>query len=111
MAAYFEAKPVQQPFDPVDIFTQCVEGGGRALLLDQDALPAEFFDLGTRLAGELLHKLSTYRIRMAGVVPDPSVHPTVFQDFLRETNTGQQFRFFPTRQQAIDWLESEGAPD
>ncbi len=109
MLAYFEAKPVQ-PFDPLAVFTSCIESGAPALLLDQDALSAEFFDLSTRLAGELLHKLSTYRIRMAGVVPDPSVHSPRFQDFVRETNTGGQFRFFPTRRQAIDWLESGRSP-
>jgi len=95
------------PFDPGAVFTSCVEAGASSLLLDSRVLPAEFFDLSTGIAGELLHKLSTYRMRLAGVVPDPSVHSPRFQDFLRETNSGAQFRFFATRQEAVDWLESD----
>ena len=106
MPTYFELEP-GRPFDPVTVVTRCVESGARSLLLDEDALPAEFFDLGSGLAGELLHKLTTYRIPMAGVVPDPSVHPVRFQEFVREANHGRQFRFFPTRREAIRWLESQ----
>ena len=102
---YFEVNPATG-FDPAAVLTGCVESGARAVLLDENVLPAEFFDLSTGVAGELLHKLTTYRIRLAGVVPDPSVHSAPFQDFLREANRGGQFRFFSTRSEAIDWLES-----
>ena len=106
MTAYYEAKP-GHPFDPQAVFTSCVESGAQALLLDQAALPAEFSDLSTGIAGELLHKLSTYRIRLAAVLPDPTLHSPRFQDFVRESNKGNQFRFFATRRDAVEWLESE----
>jgi hypothetical protein len=86
---------------------RCIEHGARALLLDRDALPAAFFDLSTGVAGELVQKLTNYHIRMAGVVPDLSVHSPRFREFAREANAGQQFRFFATRGAAIEWLESE----
>ena len=105
MSAYYEVVNAQ-PFDPAEIFTSCIESGAPALLLDEAALPADFFDLSSGVAGELLHKLSTYRMRMAGVVPDPTVHSPRFQEFLQESNRGQQFRFFATRHEAIDWLQS-----
>lgn len=105
MSAYYEVARAER-FDPGEIFTSCVESGAGAVLLDEAALPAEFFDLSSGVAGELLHKLSTYRMRLAGVVPDPSVHPARFQEFVRESNRGQQFRFFATRSEAVDWLES-----
>jgi len=97
---------VEGSFDPAEIFTRCIESGGRSLLLNEYALPAEFFDLSTGLAGELLHKLSTYRVRLAGVVPDVGVHSTRFQEFAREANKGRQHRFFSDRQSAIEWLEA-----
>jgi hypothetical protein len=84
----------------------CLETGARSLLLDENALPAEFFDLSTGLAGALLQKLANYGIRLAAVVPDPSAHSPRFQELAREASTGSMFRFFRTRQQAIDWLES-----
>ena len=104
MAAYYEPEPAQA-FDPVAVVTSCIESGARSLLLDESKLPTEFFDLSSGLAGELLHKLTVYRIPMAGVVPDPSAHSPRFQDFAREANRGRQFRFFSTREEAIGWLE------
>ena len=106
MSDYFEPAP-GQAFDPMAIFTACVESGASSLLLDKSALPAEFFDLSTGLAGELLHKLTTYRMRLAGVVADLEVHSIRFQEFAHEANRGQQYRFFSDRQSAIEWLEED----
>ena len=94
------------PFDPAGVVIRCIESGAAALLLDHGALPPEFFDLSTGVAGELLHKLTTYRLRLAGVVRDPTAHSTRFQEFHREANRGTQFRFFSTRQQAVAWLDA-----
>ena len=105
MKEFFEARATEH-FDPALIFTDCVENGASSLLLDRSALPAEFFDLSTGLLGELLHKLSVYHMRMAAVIPDLTDHSVNFQSFASEANRGEQFRFFPTRQEAIDWLES-----
>ena len=98
-----------QPLDPATLLARCVESGAGSLLIDADALPPEFFDLSAGLAGELLHKLGTYRVRLACVVPDPSIHSQSFQDFAREANAGKEYRFFPTRQEAADWLEGPSA--
>ena len=92
------------PFDPWTVATQCIESGSGALLLDVEALPREFFDLSTGVAGELLHRLSIYGVRLAAVVPDPAAHSPAFQDFAREANRGRQLRFFSHRAEAIAWL-------
>ena len=105
MKKFFEARAAEH-FDPTLIFTDCIENGASSLLLDRSALPAEFFDLSTGLAGELLHKLSVYHMRMAAVIPDLAVHSVHFQAFASEANRGEQFRFFSTRREAIDWLDS-----
>lgn len=105
MSTYHEAPP--QPagtFDPAAIVRACVESGAPALLLDEGALPPEFFDLSTRLAGDLVQRVTLYHIRMAGVVPAPSVHSRPFQDFAREAGHGGPFRFFPSREEAVAWL-------
>lgn len=105
MRAYYEVKPTL-PFDPTVIVTSCAESGADSLLLDEGSLPSDFFDLSSGLAGELLHRLSIYHLRMAAVVPDLTIHSAYFQAFVLEANKGQMFRFFPTRQEAVDWLES-----
>ena len=95
-----------RPVDPLAVLIRCIEQEARALLFDRGALPAAFFDLSTGIAGELAQKLVNYGIRMAAVVPDLSAHSPRFREFARETNAGRQLRFFPTRQEAIAWLES-----
>ncbi len=102
---YLEAQ-AGDPFDPTALLTRCIEADTEFLLLDEAVIPADFFDLSSGLAGELLHKLTTYRVRLAGVIPDPSIYPARFQDFVREANRGSEYRFFSTRQAAIDWFES-----
>ncbi|MQA91243.1 MAG: DUF4180 domain-containing protein [Gemmatimonas sp.] len=102
---YFEPAS-DEGLDPSVVTTPCIESGASSILLDEDVLPAEFFDLSTRLAGELLHRLSIYGIRLAGVVPRPESHSPAFQAFVREANRGDQFRFFSSRSEAVDWLVS-----
>jgi hypothetical protein len=45
-------------------------------------------------------------MHMAAVVPDPSAYSTNFQAFVREPNKGTHYRFFPTRDEAVIWLQS-----
>ena len=105
MCEYFECTP-GPTFDPAALFRDCIESGADALLMDQEALPASFFDLSSGHAGELLHRLSVYQMRLAVVVPDLTVHSESFQAFAREANRGLQFRFVPSRREAIEWLSS-----
>lgn len=93
-------------FSGAAVVTRAIESGARALLLDRDALPPAFFDLSSGVAGDLVHRLTLYEIRMAAVVPDVASHSGPFQAFAREANRGTQFRFFPTRGEAAAWLEA-----
>ena len=104
MAGYFEPD-AEQASDPRKILTGCIESGARAVLLDEGAVPAAFFDLSTRFAGELLHDLGKYEVRLAVVVRDTGAYSPSFQDFAREANRGSRHRFFPTRGEAVAWLD------
>ena len=107
MSSFYEIPAGDEAaLDATAVATRCIESGTGAVLFDRAVLPASFFDLSSGFAGELLHKLGMYGIRMAAVVPDPSRCSRSFQDFVREANRGRQFRFFPTREEAIEWLGS-----
>lgn len=106
MGGFFEPD-VEQASDPRAIVTGCIESGSRAVLLDERTAPAAFFDLSTRVAGELLHELGKYDRRLAVVVADPTARSSSFQDFVREGNRGSRYRFFRTRDEAIAWLEAD----
>jgi len=100
------------PLDPAafatDIIARCLEAGADAVLFLPGALPPAFFDLRTRLAGELLQKLANYRLRMAAVVPDlaeATARSDSFRDFVREVNAGRLCRLTADRNEALAWIE------
>ncbi len=106
MPSYAEFEPVAE-FSPMDVVAKCFEHRTQALLIDRAALPTEFFDLRTGVAGELVQKLTQYDVRLACVVPDLDAQPERFQEFAREANRGNRVRIFGSRGDAISWLESE----
>lgn len=102
---YFEAPTGERArLRPQDLVGACFEHDTRCLLLDHGALPAEFFDLSSGVAGALTQQLANYGIRMAAVAPELTAHSDAFQRFAREANRSAQLRFFRTRDQAVEWL-------
>lgn len=107
MSTYFEYRPESpDAFDAYSVIVGSMENDADAVLFDSEALPPAFFDLSSGVAGDLLHRLSVYKVRMAGIVPDPTKYSERFQEFMREANKGNQYRFFPNRDEAVAWLES-----
>ena len=93
-------------FTPGDIGTalgESVERGG--LVLDEKQLSAEFFDLRTGLAGEVLQKFTNYRARLAIVVADSNAYGNRFSELAYEHRTHRSVRFFATEQLARQWLD------
>ena len=93
-------------FTPGDIATalgESVEHGG--LVLDEKQLSAEFFDLRTGFAGEVLQKFTNYRARLAIVVADRNAYGNRFSELAHEHRTHRSVRFFATEQLARQWLD------
>lgn len=80
------------------------ETGSRRLILDSTALDARFFDLKTRMAGEILQKFVTYQMKLA-IVGDYSVyHSKSLADFIRESNAGRDIYFVSSEEEAVTRL-------
>jgi hypothetical protein len=80
------------------------EAGCYRMVINKSLLSESFFDLKTRLAGEILQKFINYRVKVA-FIGDFSVYRSKsFQDFIYECNRGNDFFFLPTEQQAIEKL-------
>lgn len=92
--------------DALELVAACGEEQTNRLLLSESCLAPAFFDLRTGLAGSVLLKFSTYRIRAAAVIPPSKAGAGRFGEFARETNRGSAFRIFPTRAEAEAWLLS-----
>ncbi|MGG1657991.1 DUF4180 domain-containing protein [Brevibacillus sp. NRS-1366] len=80
------------------------ETGCDRIIINKSLLNESFFDLKTRLAGEILQKFINYRVKVA-IVGDFSVYSSKsLKDFIYESNNGNAIFFLPTEQQAIEKL-------
>jgi hypothetical protein len=80
------------------------ETGSHRMVMNQSVFSEAFFDLKTRLAGEILQKYINYHVKVA-IIGDFSVYPSQsLQDFIYECNKGNDFFFLPSEQQGIERL-------
>jgi hypothetical protein len=80
------------------------ESGSNRIVINKSLLSESFFDLKTRLAGEILQKFINYRVKVA-IIGDFSVYTSQsLKDFIYECNSGNDIFFLPTEQQAIEKL-------
>ena len=79
-----------------------VEQGG--LVIDEKDLSAEFFDLKSGLAGQVLQKFVNYRTKLAVIVRDPAGYGARFSELAYEHRTHPHVRFFNAEQTARQWL-------
>lgn len=63
------------------------------LVLHDYNFPPEFFDLSTKILGDVLQKLTNYRVRLAVIGNFDSYPRTVLADFIRESNKHKQYLF------------------
>ncbi|WP_103107193.1 DUF4180 domain-containing protein [Brevibacillus reuszeri] len=86
------------------IATVQYETGCNRIILDKSLITESFFDLKTRLAGEILQKFINYHVKIA-IIGDFSVYTSKsLKDFIYESNNGKDILFLPTKEQAIDML-------
>lgn len=61
-------------------------------LHDYNFNPA-FFDLSTKILGDVLKKLTTYKVRLADIGNFEKYPSKVLGDFIRESNRGRRYLF------------------
>lgn len=86
----------------VDLYYQ---GYGEMILHEQNIAP-EFFDLKTGIAGEILQKFATYRVRLSIVGDFARYDSKSLRDFIFESNKGRQISFVPSVEEAVARLSS-----
>jgi hypothetical protein len=89
--------------DMSDAIAACY--GTEGLILTEENLCAEFFDLGTGLAGELFQRFENYRLRLAIIAPTPERYGARFKELAREHRSHNQVRIVNSRDEADTWLE------
>ena len=88
--------------DIPDVIAACIDAEG--LILTEDELAQEFFDLRSGLAGELFQKFMNYRVRVAIVLPDPEAYGERFSELAYEHKSHSMIRFVRSKDKAEAWL-------
>lgn len=84
--------------------TVSYEAGCNRIILNKSAICEDFFNLRTRLAGEILQKFINYQVKIA-IVGDFSVYSSnSLKDFIYESNKGKDIFFLSNEEQAIEKL-------
>ncbi|MER8182505.1 DUF4180 domain-containing protein [Kitasatospora sp. NPDC094015] len=90
-----DGPPLAGGQEALDLIGEAFGTGARWVAVPAERLPAEFFRLRTRLAGEVVQKFANYCLGLA-VLGDISRHTaagTALGDFVRESNEGRQLWF------------------
>jgi len=95
---------IREAKDILDLLVCGSENETHLFLLEDGNFVAEFYDLRTGLAGEILQKCSNYRMKVAVVGPFEIVRNTSFREFMYESNKGSHVRFSTTKDEALSWL-------
>jgi hypothetical protein len=79
------------------------------LVLTEEDLGPDFYDLKTGLAGELFQKVVNYRGRLAIVIRDARAYGDRFSELAYEHRRHPSVRFFEDRGLALQWLDADGS--
>ena len=84
--------------------TVTYETGCDRIVLNKSALCEDFFNLKTKLAGDILQKYVNYHVKIA-IVGDYSVYTSnSLKDFIYESNKGNNIFFLANEKQGIEKL-------
>ena len=90
--------------DVLDLFGELYGQYYDGIILYERNITPDFFDLQTKLAGEILQKFSNYRIRLV-IVGDWSKYTSrSLEAFICESNKGKTVNFSPSPTEALKLL-------
>src|SRR5690606_33009623 len=90
--------------DGVDLIGNVYYRGFDKVILYQENVSPDFFDLKTGMAGEILQKFSNYRVRLAIVGDFSGYTSKSLRDFIHESNKGKLVDFLFSKEEAINRL-------
>ncbi|MEG0249336.1 MAG: DUF4180 domain-containing protein [Peptostreptococcus sp.] len=89
----------------IDLFaTVEYETGVSRIVIEKEAICEEFFDLKTKIAGDILQKFINYKKKIAIVGDFSRYDSKSLKDFIYECNNGRDIFFLTSREEAIKKL-------
>ncbi|MCD4711820.1 MAG: DUF4180 domain-containing protein [Clostridiales bacterium] len=96
--------PISTENDVLDVIALCWEHETNLLMIHYNALADEFFDLKTKLAGNIIQKLINYGIKTVNVIPKFALDNDRFREMVFETNKSNHLRMYESIEDAEKWL-------
>jgi len=90
--------------DALDLMGNSDYLGARSVIIYKKNLPNEFFDLKTKLAGEILQKYANYHFKLAIVGKFETYQSNALRAFILECNRGKHIFFTEDRKTALEKL-------
>ncbi|KEO85286.1 DUF4180 domain-containing protein [Tumebacillus flagellatus] len=78
------------------------------IIVHQSNVAEDFFDLKTRLAGDILQKFTNYGVQIALVGDFEAYNSKSLRDFIYECNQGRQVFFLKDEEAALQALHRSG---
>lgn len=95
---------INNPQYALDVITEADSQVAHSIILYEKNLPPAFFDLQTRLAGEILQKHANYRVKVAIIGEFEKFNSKSLRAFISESNRGNLVFFASDRETAIACL-------
>lgn len=93
--------------DGLDLLGNLYYQGFDRIVLNEKNITPEFFDLKNGIAGEILQKFSTYRVRLAIVGDFSKFTSKSLTDFIYKSNKGRHINFVNSTTEAIKILSTK----
>ncbi|RXM38282.1 DUF4180 domain-containing protein [Chryseobacterium sp. CH21] len=93
---------IQSVQDGLDLMGNIYYQGFDKVILYEKNITPEFFDLKTKIAGEILQKFSNYRIGLAIVGDFGKYESKSMKDFIFESNKTKHINFVSTLEDALN---------
>jgi PadR family transcriptional regulator, regulatory protein AphA len=90
--------------DALDLVSLCWEHDTYSLMIHYEDLSEDFFKLKTKVAGNIIQKFINYGLKAAAIIPQEVIQKGRFREMALETNKGNHFRMYESKEEAAKWL-------
>jgi hypothetical protein len=95
---------IQNAQDGLDLLGNIYYQDFDKIIIYEENITPEFFDLKTKIAGDILQKFSNYRVRLAIIGDFSKYENKSIKDFIFESNKMQHINFTKTLTEALEKL-------
>lgn len=92
--------------DALDLIADCDYNYSKKIILSREHIISDFYDLKTKLAGEILQKFTNYGVEVAIIGDFSQVTSKSLNDFIYECNMSRKVNFLKSKEEAIDILST-----